>query len=153
MAAAQPIDYDIVTLKHDTEKFQWYAPVLQQVMESECFPHRVSMDPGIYDVWYVLVHRRTRRVISVLALDKNNTIWNLCTVHTRRKRGYAAKLVEHVKSRHKFLTLSVDGMGPTRDTLIQYYQKLGFTLNPKAHEGIGQRNEFVMEWSDDAPTV
>lgn len=113
-----------------------------QKLSTECWKHISNMNGEIYTVYV------NSEIVSYGVLDKDNTLWSLCTSSKSRGKGYAKKIIDEMfrdvcnKGGQKFY-LFVDENSPKK-----WYEKMGFKyieLSPLEKEEYGKYGKYVQK--------
>ncbi|MBO73884.1 MAG: hypothetical protein CMD33_01275 [Flavobacteriales bacterium] len=128
--------HEIVELDHGTDNC--YQRYIDDFLKLNSDFGNVLMAPHAYSKWYAMVGKRNREIASVVALDKNCTIWNLCTKIDRRNKGHARKLLQYIQTRYSNLNLTIDPQGAHANDLKRFYGSLGFEP--------GNSGEYALSW-------
>ena len=124
------IDFRIESIipKNDPEKFKTYAKDIEKLI-NECF-NRKDYKAEIDSKRWVLTFRKSK-LVSVLALDSKNVIWNVCVAKNYRRQGIGKKSLEEAVGYSCPAVnpkLYVDNTGKTYTKLIKMYTEYGFTI-------------------------
>ena len=96
-----------------------------QNLSLECWNHKnINLDGKIYTIYV------NSEIASYGVLDKDNTLWSLCTSSKSRGKGYAKKIIDEMfrdvcKKGGENFYLFVDENSPKK-----WYEKLGFNYIP-----------------------
>lgn len=118
------------------EFFQTYKKHIAKLM-GECFGDKKYQTPIDNNTWIFVFLKK--RIVGMIMVDSNNTLWNVCVGKDFREQSIGKKAInEAIKlvcsERKQTPNLLVQNSNSNAQKLIEIYEKLGFTISERTDE-------------------